>query len=354
MGDELKQMSNRRQFVKQLGAAGLLSGIPGVLSSQNLSALQSSPKIWSCLLHLSHNMWVEYSTPTSPFRGYRPYLQLSELVWDAAREKMVKEGMNMVLIDLGDGVRYESHPEIGVNHAWSTSRLRDEVAKFRKLGLEPIPKLNFAAGHDTWLGKYSRMVSTDIYYGVCKELIAEVIELFDKPRFFHLGMDEENAQDQRFHDLVTVRQHDLWWHDFYFLTDQVEKGGSRAWIWSDYLWNNREVFFKKMPKSVVQSNWYYEDVLDENVTAVKAYDDLEAHGYDQVPTGGFYKKNYKNFLSTVQYCSEHIPDYRLMGFMQTFWKPNTEEFREQILTGIELAGEAKKWFEKNRKSRGKR
>jgi len=351
-------MSNRKDFIKQVLAVGALSAIPDVVLSQvNSFSFQRSgakDKIWACLLHLSHNMWVEYSTPTSPFRGYRPYLQLNETVWTDVREKMAKEAMNMVLIDLGDAIKYESHPEIAVNQAWSTTRLKEELAKFRKMGIEPIPKLNFAAGHDTWLGKYSRMVSTEPYYQVCKDLIAEVIELFDKPRFFHLGMDEENAEDQRYHDLITVRQHDLWWHDFYFLVDQVEKGGSRAWIWSDYMWKNSEVFLKKMPKSVVQSNWYYEETYDETNVAVKAYKDLEAHGYDQIPTGGFYKNNPKNIMSTVQYCDRQIPDYRLLGFLQTFWKPNTEEFREQILTGIELTGDAKKWFEKNHKTNNKK
>ena len=98
-----------------------------------------------------------------------------------------------------------------------------ERRKFRKMGLEPIPKLNFAAGHDIWLGKYSRMVSTDTYYGVCSDLIEEVIDLFDKPRFFHLGMDEENAEDQRYLNLVVIRQHDLWWHDFYFFLNRSRK-----------------------------------------------------------------------------------------------------------------------------------
>jgi hypothetical protein len=67
---------------------------------------------------------------------------------DDAASNMVKNGMNMVVIDLGDAIKYESHPEIAVNNAWSTTRLRKELEKFRKMGLEPIPKLNFAAGHD--------------------------------------------------------------------------------------------------------------------------------------------------------------------------------------------------------------
>ncbi len=131
--------------------------------------------------------------------------------------------MNMVIIDLGDGVKYDSHPEIAVNGAWSTSQLKKELKIIRGLGLEPIPKLNFSTGHKAWLGPYQRMVSSDTYYHVCSNLINEVIDLFDKPPFFfHLGMDEETADNQRTHQNVVVRQGDLWWHDFYYLTELVE------------------------------------------------------------------------------------------------------------------------------------
>lgn len=331
----------------------MLSTLPGILLPQSkvLSPRQkrSDDKIWGCLLHLSYNFWVEYSSP-SPFRGYRPYLQMSESLWNDATQKMADEGLNLVIIDLGDGVRYESHPEIAVNNAWTVTRLRKELDRLRKMGLEPIPKLNFSAGHDIWLGKYSRMVSTDTYYEVCSDLIEEVADLFEKPRFFHLGMDEENAEDQKYLDYIVVRQHDLWWHDFYFFVQQVEKSGSRSWIWSDYMWHHPEDFFKKMPKSVLQSNWYYGESFDDKLTPVKAYLDLESYGYDQIPTGGFYKKNgegEKNILDTVKFCDSKIGQARLLGFLQTFWAPTTEDNRAGILKAISLLGDAKKWYDTN-------
>lgn len=336
-------MTNRRKFIQQTTAAGILSTIPGKLFSENKV---SDRKIWACLLHLSYNMWVEYSTP-SPFKGYRPYLQLDEELWNDALKKMADEGINMVLIDLGDAIQYESHPEIAVSNAWAPARLRSELAKIRKLGIEPIPKLNFAAGHDTWLGEYSRMVSTKKYYEVCKDLIKEVTDLFDKPRFFHLGMDEENAEDQRYLNLVVVRQNDLWWNDFYYLVEEVEKAGSRAWIWSDYLWHFPELFFKKMPKSVVQSNWYYERDFDVTKTPVKAYLDLEKYGYDQIPTASFHNGNDYSILNTVKFCKQNIAKPRLYGFIQTYWAPTVEAYRETIIKAIELTGVAKKWYDEN-------
>ena len=63
-------MSSRRKFIQQLSAAGALGTLPGSAMA-GFSKNQNIAKIWACLLHLSYNFWVEYSTP-SPFRGYRP------------------------------------------------------------------------------------------------------------------------------------------------------------------------------------------------------------------------------------------------------------------------------------------
>lgn len=306
-------------------------------------------KIWACLLHLSFN----FAAGIKAYGGIRKELELSEALWNDALKKMAASGMNMVLINVEDSVKWDSHPEIAVRNAWSVDRLRNELDKMRKMGLEPIPMLNFSSTHDAWLGNYSRMVSTESYYMVCRDLIAEVIDVFDKPRFFHLGMDEETAANQKRSDFVVVRQNNLWWADFYFLISEVEKGGTQPWIWSDYVWHHPEEFYRKMPKSVVQSNWYYgEDLTSARLSdavknTVNAYAALNLHGYDQIPTGGNNLHNPKSIGNTVKYCKEHIDDSRLLGFLQTFWKPTIETYRSLILDGIELTGKAKTWFEEN-------
>ena len=86
-------------------------------------------------------------------------------------------------------------------------------------------------------------MSTPAYYKVCGELIAEVAQLFDKPRFFHLGYDEETAGNQVNNDYVVVRQHELWWHDFEFFVAEVQRHGMRPWIWSDYGWKHHDEYF---------------------------------------------------------------------------------------------------------------
>ena len=298
--------------------------------------------IWAYLLHLGYNMWsdrkaVEWNlTHVSATDKLRMDMGL----WDEILERLVDAGMNTVVIDLGEGVRYKSHPEIAVKGSWTRKKLGKVLKRIRKMGLEPIPKLNFSTAHDAWMGPYSRCVSTRPYYKVCKDLIAETISLFDGPRFFHLGMDEETADHQRHYGYAVMRQHELWWHDLYFLLQQVSRRGPRPWVWSDYVWHHPEAFFKRMPKTVLQSNWYYGSSFAQSVVGARTYKDLDSHGYDQIPTGSNWSCP-ENFRKTVDYARKHTAPERLLGFLQTVWRPTVEECRERHVKAIELAKRAR-------------
>jgi hypothetical protein len=337
---------SRRDFLLGASAAALantrfadavISNIPQP-SAVPQSQVNNQKLIWANLLQLSSNMWNDWAPAGGSESIYRSELYFDKKLWDDLLVKMAEVGMTMLVIDLGNGIKYQSHPEISVKNAWSVSELRQELAKIRQMGLEPIPKLNFSTAHDAWLGEYSRCVSTDRYYGVCKELIAEVIELFDKPRLFHLGYDEEMARAQEEYLYVVVRQYDLWWHDFYFFIDQVEQRRVRPWIWSDYLWNHPDEFFKKMPKSVLQSNWHYNWPYEENDKRVQAYVKLHEHGYDQIPTASNIG-NPHNFKQTVTFCRKYIASPHLLGFIQTPWKLTVEAHRQHHLAAIEQVGQ---------------
>lgn len=356
--------------------AGVVSSIPtafsnaGVKSTSFSSSIKKSltlttnkqrakDYIWANLLHLSFNMWHDsvplelrdenyaWSTSDEAYKwalGYRPFLTFDEPSWNTLLQEMSDIGVNMVVIDLGDAVQYECHPEIAVRDAWTIDKLRSELAKMRKLGLEPIPKLNFSAIHDVWLKDYARMVSTKKYYEVCGNLISEVIEIFNYPRFFHLGMDEEGF-DLPGRDYGVVRKNHLWWGDLYFFISQVEKKGVRSWIWADYGWDHPEEFFNKMPNSVVQSNWYYgasfelNKLSDRSKTMVNFYQDLQTHGYDQIPTGSNHS-NDTNFESTVEYCKKVINPSNLLGFMQTPWRPTLAPCMDRHQKAVKQLGRA--------------
>lgn len=309
--------------------------------------------IWAALLHLSFNMWADrYSERGSVLDKWAPEspaLQCDKQLWCDVTEQMARDGLNTVLIDVGDAVLFDSHPEIAVEGAWTPQEMRDEVRRLRTLGLNPVPKLNFATSHDVWLKEYSRMVSTSKYYEVCKDLIAETIDIFESPELFHLGMDEETAGHQEFYDYVVVRQHDLFWHDLQFFVDQVESRGAQAWIWSDHAWRDRDAFLTKMPRSVLQSNWYYAPAVSEadfpgmghRRKMLQAFDDLEAYGFDQVPCGSTLDGP-ENFPNLVDYCESTITPDHLKGYLMSTWMPCVEDFREVQTDAIRITGEVLK------------
>lgn len=284
--------------------------------------------IWAHLIHLGSNMWHEVGNRKG--REHRSTPEASEVFlfnrqcWNEYTSSLREVGVNTLVVDIGEALRYESHPEIGVLGSWSHSEMKAEIDRLRGLGFELIPKLNFSACHDVWLKDYSRMLSTPIYYKVCRDLIDEVCELF-KPRYFHIGMDEETAGNQKNLLYAVIRSGELWWHDLYYLVDSVERNNARAWIWADASHSNPNEYISKMPRSVVQNNWYYSehcrgDALSEyDKRNLEIFKLLDQNGFTQVPTASTYL-SVNNFPNLTDYCLESISKGSLLGMMQTAWE----------------------------------
>ncbi|HSZ54188.1 MAG TPA: hypothetical protein VK797_00895 [Tepidisphaeraceae bacterium] len=337
--------ASRRAFLA--GAAGAFAAAACDARAAAAGRATQAAPFYANLIHVSYNMWADRKPegwgmlPKDQLSNvtYAPYLRCEDTAWNELLKASAEAGINLILMDLGDAIQYESHPEIAVKNAWSRDRLRDELSRMRKLGLEPIPKLNFSAAHDTWLGPYKRMVSTPTYYQVCRDLIREVIALYDAPRFFHLGYDEETAANQAGDDLVVVRQHELWWHDFNFFVDAVRSGGSRPWIWSDYAWKHGPDFYTRCPKSVLQSNWYYGTTFRHDERGAETYIELEKAGFEQAPTCSNWE-HVENIGKTFDFAADHIDPSRLKGFVLASWKPTLAKFQDYHLEGIRAFGEA--------------
>ncbi len=304
-----------------------------------------APFIWGMLLHMGITMWSD--TPVTEWGNLDPihahllspadHLRFDEEVWQRITARMAAGGLNTLIIDLGEAVRYASHPELAVKGSWEPERLRRELQRLRSLGLEPLPKLNFSAAHDAWLQDYGRQLSTPVYYQVCADLIAEVCDIFDRPRLFHLGFDEETHNHQRKYAFSAVRQGELWWHDFNFMVARVEEQGVRPWIWSDYIWHNYTEFSHRMSHNVLQSNWFYGAALDGEAAEsapVTAYRQLEELGYDQVPTGSNWA-NDSNFAKTVEHCRTVIAPERLRGFIAAPWFFTLPPFEERLAAAVD-------------------
>lgn len=308
--------------------------------------------MWGELLHLSTNLWYEddgighgehknlWEIPASN------ELRLDKKVWDDHIDHLKRAGANTLIIDLGDGVVYDSHPEIAVKGAWTKQYLLDEIKRLEDMGFEVLPKLNFSTTHDYWLKEYAKMVSTPTYYKVCKDLIDEVCEMFNKPRYFHIGMDEESYEMQAHYNYVVIRQNDLWWSDLYKIISWVEANGARPIMWTDYMRHKPEEFVQKCPKSVIACNWYYfnefgDNISPENEIRVKPFKILEEHGFDQIPGGNaHYFKDNLDLLT--KYCSENISKEHLLGFLQTSWSMMTDPWRDELSDCAEAIERSKK------------
>lgn len=302
-------------------------------------------KMWAFFIKLGPNMWGDpgstwYAAP------YREHMITEDEVWRQVIDFLPSQGFNTVLIDIGDGIEYESHPEVSIPGAWSKDKMKKELDHMRSIGLTPIPKLNFSTGHDAWLKDYSRMVSTPIYYQVCEDLIKEVAELFDYPAYFHLGMDEETAENQHMMSYCCIRQKELWWHDAYFFFDICERLGMRPWVWADMCWHKADEYLARMPKSVLQSNWAYNTVKRNEDGSYKevhyqTYVTLEEHGFDQVPTSSTWSR-WHNSKDTMLLSKEHIAPERLVGHMTASWFFTTKENIYSLLNDAYRFGLAKK------------
>jgi hypothetical protein len=89
-----------------------------------------------------------------------------------------------------------------------------------------------------------------------------------------------------------------------------------------------------MPKSVLQSNWYYGIDFDLNNERVKAYIELEKAGFKQIPTGSNHLY-FENFEKTVEFCKRNTLDENLIGFLQTVWRPTVKEWLANHIKAME-------------------
>jgi len=317
--------------------------------------------VWALYLGMGRNMWGSWKAPDEVAEPGRRYVReigsFNVDNWRKITAHAAERKLNMVVIDIGETLRFPSHPELGLPGCWSPEQLREELRRLRGLGLEPIPKLNFSACHHAWLGEYSRMVSTRPYYQVCADLIRDMSEIFDRPRFMHLGYDEERYEMVKDQNLVLYRQGEAWWHDFLWFVKTTEQNGMRPWVWSDYGWRHEE-FVRRCPKSVMLSNWYYDDEMGGFDPAdtrnglrfiLQQYIDLEKAGFDQIPCGSNWVsdqrkakgiRNTESMRELVRFCRDHIAPERLKGFFMAPWcNVETDEGVRHNCEGIDLLAE---------------
>lgn len=338
-------------------------------------------KMWSILVHLSFNQWcfAVNNFCKMPFEE-----TFEESFWDYLVEECQKAGVNAIVLDVGDGIQYASHPEIAQKGAWTRQKVRKEVKRCKDLGIELIPKLNFATTHSFWQGEYRKMTSSTPYYKMASDLIKEVSELFDNPSYIHLGMDEENAHfavlHARSHGVAIFRDGNQYWHDLRFLVDCVHDCGSTPWVWHSPLFEKHEEFKEHFDvDEMVFSPYFYHAVRKEHWTPItdrqiwidwykkpeyagmniqyieedpicanffKYSIPCTKEGYKMIPVGSVCHDLDCNMYELVEYFKNEAPDESVLGFQEAPWVMTSWKHKEEFDKSLKLLKEAKEAFYK--------
>lgn len=326
-------------------------------------------KMWAVFVKLSSNMWwKKYETLKEG--GFE------EEAWDGILKEMSEKGFNTVVLDVGDGVKYDSHPEISLSDAWDREKVHHEIQKAKELGIRIIPKLNFSTTHDLWLGEYEKMVSSRIYYQVCKDLIHEIYEIFEQPEYIHLGMDEETEANGHSIDYIVLRKGELIWHDLNFYCECVRETGATPWLWADFLFNYPKEFRNHIkPEKLLLSPWQYSAMYEEHFTPIaNRQKDMDYYwkgrfkdchftyveedplcvkyreesipgmldGYHYVPTVSYSNECVYNFEDTLRWFREKAPDDKVVGFLTAPWGAMAN--RQLVTYNLDLMTAARKMY----------
>jgi hypothetical protein len=241
---------------------------------------------------------------------------------------MAAAGMNTLLLELGEAMEFACLPKAHLRGQVKAAEVNEHIRKWKDMGIETVPILEFSAIHSEWMGEYCRMTATPPYREKCREIIRETYETLEKPRFIHIGMaDETNRLNDG--NLVVFRQKEVLWNELKFFSDEIVKTGARPWMWGDAVGTHLDTFAGKLPKDfLVSYRWMVNvttgDKIPESESKwIETFDRINAAGYDQVPvcsTNGWYQRGRARSVETVlnppylaKYVRSHVSPERLKG-----------------------------------------
>lgn len=218
-------------------------------------------------------------------------------ITEAARDY----GFDTVLLDLAEGIVYESHPELAIEGSMPRDQFKAELARLKGLGFTVLPKLDFSPQKNAWMGIYANRVGTEQYYKVCDDLTREVIELFEKPAYFHLGYESETFEDQQNNPVICRRHPSKRMADVNRLFDICREYGVRPWIWASpeimEAYGGEEEFVNGIGKDVVVTALTYKLIAPHHIKenrpapSIVMAKRLAELGYDQIPMASTWWRN---------------------------------------------------------------
>ena len=223
----------------------------------------AQPPIRGYLMHLTHydSVWIKRKHLEKRFS-----LKLALALVD----EMARAGLNALIVDVEDAVRYESHPELRRAYSAPMADYRRLVAHARAKGLTVIPKLNFATGvdmHNAWMSPYDEIPDANArYIEHAMQIVDELVHGLDL-RHFHIGMDEDCRPTDMYRAVILK------------LRAALARRGLRTVMWADigHAWTpirnaKTKAVLPALPRDVVMMPWTYD--LRSQVRWVRLLADL--------------------------------------------------------------------------------
>jgi hypothetical protein len=272
------------------------------------------------LLHITHYdpVWIKNKDKEKPFD-----LELGLEIVDAVAEA----GMNLLMIDVKDGVVYTSHPELKRHYSQPISILTKLRERAKARGLEMAVKLNFSQSavhqHNHWFRPHNDLFDNDEYWQKGFEVIDELIAMLKPRRFFHVGMDEDHSRSYSQYVRAIER-----------LRTGLMQRELRTVIWNDSAchWPHADIHREKslyaeerIPHDIIEVLWDYGS-WDES--ALKRIADCK---FDLWGAPGTDPQQVTTMRNNLLACGG-------TGILLTRWIPCIPENRESLLDHVRKLG----------------
>jgi hypothetical protein len=253
---------NRRNFLKYSAICLTASNFPFLnmlIAAGNRD--NEKPDVRALLIHITH-----YDPKWNSSKEFEGLFSVESAL--AIIEKMTEVDLNMLVVDIADGIEYKSHPALKRHYSVPMKDLEVIAKTAHEKNIEFVPKLNFSKSgrnhHDMWMKPYWHGIGwtrdMDKYWKVAGELIDELVEVCTPKSYFHIGMDEDHYRSLSQYVDAINRLH-----------SKISNHNLRPVMWNDTCYLDRnvvaQVYADKMraaesliPKDIVQVLWDYDIV----------------------------------------------------------------------------------------------
>lgn len=252
---------------------------------------------------------------------------------EAVIDAMADAGMNLLLIDVEDGVIYKTLPELRKRYSVPIAELRGLALRARKKGLEVIPKLNFARSplhrHSAWLDPNQAEPDSAAFWKRGFAAIDEVLAATEA-RTLHVGMDEDDTRSPEEYRKATMR-----------LYRGLKRRGVRMAMWAEvgHRWRPQQRWkeipaIRELPRDAILMPWSYHFAQTEWVPRLKrwGFEVIGACGYSAGDTEGDPSANAREWCNLIRSA-------RADGLVLTKWIRCSAENREALVQAARTCGE---------------